>query len=61
MIGLHAILKKQTVRQAKLMRFSRYKSCPAKVSRPAGMNVCVSGGNEWYEAILTADGQPQRK
>jgi len=30
-------LKKQSVRQAKLVQFSRYESCPAKVSRPAGM------------------------
>jgi len=35
-------LKKQSVRQAKLVRFSRFQSCPAKVSRPAGMKVCVS-------------------
>jgi len=35
-------LKKQSVRQAKLVQFSRYESCPAKVSRPAGMNMCVS-------------------
>jgi len=30
-------LKKQTVRQVKLVQFSRFESCPAKVSRPAGM------------------------
>ncbi|NQT03623.1 MAG: hypothetical protein HQ580_16460 [Planctomycetes bacterium] len=30
-------LKKQTVRQDKLVQFSRFESCPAKVSRPAGM------------------------
>jgi hypothetical protein len=44
-------LKKQTVRQGKLVQFSRFESCPAKVSRPAGMNTCVSGGNKWYEAM----------
>ena len=44
-------LKKQTVRQVKLVQFSRFESCPAKVSRPAGMNTCVSGGNKWYEAM----------
>jgi len=32
-----ANLKKQSVRQGKLVQFSRYESCPAKVSRPAGM------------------------
>src|SRR4030042_4850248 len=32
-----------------------------KDSRPAGMNVGVSGGNEWCEALRAADGQPQRK
>jgi len=36
-------------------------SCPAKVSRPAGIDVDVSGGNEWCEASQIADGQPQRK
>jgi len=30
-------LKKQSVRQGKLVQFSRFESCPAKVSRPAGM------------------------
>ena len=30
-------LKKQTVRQGKLVQFSRFESCPAKVGRPAGM------------------------
>jgi len=30
-------LKKQNVRQVKLVQFSRFESCPAKVSRPAGM------------------------
>jgi len=30
-------LKKQTVRQGKLVQFSRFESYPAKVSRPAGM------------------------
>jgi len=52
---------KQTVRQGKLVQFSRYESCPAKVSRPAGIDVVVSGGNEWCEALRIADGQPQRK
>ena len=33
---------KQSVRQGKLVRFSRFQSCPAKVSRPAGMSTCVS-------------------
>jgi hypothetical protein len=42
----HYYLKKQSVRQGKLVQFSRYKSCPAKVSRPAGMITCVSGGNK---------------
>jgi len=27
-----------------------HQSCPAKVSRPAGIDVDVSGGNEWCEA-----------
>jgi len=44
-------LKKQNVRKGKLVQFSRYESCPAKVSRPAGMITCVSGGNKWYEAM----------
>ena len=30
-------VKGQTVRQGKLVQFSRFESCPAKVSRPAGM------------------------
>jgi len=30
-------LKKQSVRQGKLVQFSRFESCLAKVSRPAGM------------------------
>ena len=30
-------LKKRSVCQGKLVRFSRFQSCPAKVSRPAGM------------------------
>jgi len=30
-------MKKQTVRQGKLVQFSRFESYPAKVSRPAGM------------------------
>jgi len=30
-------------------------------SRPAGIDVVVSGGNEWCEALRIADGQPQRK
>ena len=30
----------------KLVRFSRTESCPAKVSRPAGIDVVVSGGNK---------------
>ncbi len=38
-----------------------HQSCPAKVSRPAGIDVDVSGGNEWCEASRIADGQPQRK
>jgi len=39
-------LKKQSVRQGKLVQFSRYKSCSTKVSRPVGMITCVSGGNK---------------
>ena len=31
------LFEKQSVRQDKLVQFSRYESCPAKVSRPAGM------------------------
>ena len=37
---------KQSVRQGKLVQFSRFESCPAKVSRPAGIDVVVSGGNK---------------
>ena len=37
---------KQSVRQGKLVQFSRFQSCPAKVSRPAGIDVVVSGGNK---------------
>jgi hypothetical protein len=29
-----------------------------KDSRPAGIEVGVSGDNEWCEALRTADGQP---
>ena len=42
---------KQSVRQGKLVQSCRYESCPAKVSRPAGIDVGVSGGNEWCEAL----------
>jgi len=35
--SLKGYLKKQTVRQGKLVQFSRFESYPAKVSRPAGM------------------------
>ena len=52
---------KQSVRQAKLAPSSRLESCPAKGSRPAGIEVGVSGGNEWCEALRIAKGQPQRK
>ena len=37
---------KQSVRQGKLVQFSRFQSCPAKVSRPAGIDVVVPGGNK---------------
>jgi hypothetical protein len=43
---------KQSVRQAKLVQSSRCESCPVKGSRPAGMNMGASGGNEWCEAPL---------